>query len=229
MIMKKLLTTLSLVLAFSATSVQAIPLQTLFDGGSITVGDKSFENWNLMGITDPWYTPPIDLSLIEVTGLGADQMNPGLHFEANGQLSVIDDDFLDLWFGFDVIVLDPAMRVKDNSLEITSHNMGAGNFGGYILIEEEIFDAAGAPIDFKDVYVDNFWLDEKLFDSVEFDPMTMIHVEKNILVAGDDFDDIVELISFEQHFSQVEVPEPTTLALLSLGLIGFGVVRSRKA
>jgi hypothetical protein len=179
-------------------------------------------------VTDPEFSAPIDLSLIDVTGLDDDPLNPGLHFEANGQLTVSGLDFLDLNFGFDVTVMDPGFRIKDNSLEITEFAMGDLNLGGLILIEETIFDAAGNEIGFKEAFVDNLLLDEQLFDSAEFVESMTISVEKNILIAGDDFDDVVELISFEQRFSQKAVPEPSTWLLMGVGLAAIGVVRRRK-
>jgi len=227
--MKKLLTTLSmLVVAFATTSAQAVPLSDLFAGQTMTVDDKLFSNWELFQVTDPEFSAPIDLSLIDVTGLDDDPLNPGLHFEANGQLTVSGLDFLDLNFGFDVTVMDPGFRIKDNSLEITEFAMGDLNLGGLILIEETIFDAAGNEIGFKEAFVDNFLFEEQLFDSAEFADMVTISVEKNILIAGDDFDDVVELISFEQHFSQKAVPEPSTWLLMGVGLAAIGVVRRRK-
>jgi hypothetical protein len=227
--MKKLLTTLSmLVVAFATISAQAVPLSDLFAGQTMTVDDKLFSNWELFQVTDPEFSAPIDLSLIDVTGLDDDPLNPGLHFEANGQLTVSGLDFLDLNFGFDVTVMDPGFRIKDNSLEITEFAMGDLNLGGLILIEETIFDAAGNEIGFKEAFVDNLLLDEQLFDSAEFVESMTISVEKNILIAGDDFDDVVELISFEQRFSQKAVPEPSTWLLMGVGLAAIGVVRRRK-
>lgn len=217
----------ALLLLVATPSAQAAAMLDLFDGATITVGDKLFDDWTLFGQTDPFFGSPIDLSEIKVTGINDDPLNPGILFTANNQLTVTGIDFLDLNFGFSVTVLNPQFKIKDNSLEIAEFSI-IGD-GGLILIEEEIFDENGNSISFKDAFVDNLFLDEKLFDSAEFGPLDKIFVEKNILIAGDFDGDIIEFISFEQHFSQTSVPEPSTLLLLSLGMVGVGFARRRAA
>ncbi len=222
--MKNYLTSLIsiLVLLVVAPGVQAVSLESLFTGDTLTVGDKLFDDWTLLGQTNPT-SGSINLAQIDVTGINSDPLNPGLMFTTNGQLSVSGADFLDLNFGFSVTILDPRFKIKDFSLEIT--NFDADD--GLILIEEEIFDNNGNSISFKDAIIDNLLNDTKLFDSDEFSPLDKIFVEKNILVAGDTDADFVSLVSFEQHFSQTSVPEPETIYLLALGIIGFSFTRKQ--
>jgi hypothetical protein len=131
----------------AASSVQAIPLQDLFDGGSILVDDKLFSGWTLFNMesTDPAFDP--DFSLIEVTGLDDDPMNPGIRIEPNGQLQVQDFNFVDVFFGFTVDVLDPQYVIKDASLAFgggIGRDSDLGDPG--IAIYEGIYDPGFNPL-----------------------------------------------------------------------------------
>jgi hypothetical protein len=180
-LMKKNITFLInvLILLVTASGTQAASLQDLFAGDSITVGDKVFDDWSLLGQTDP-VTGSIDLSLIDVTGINSDPLNPGLLFTANNQLSVNGTDFLDLNFGFSVTVLDPQFSIKDFSLGILDFDADVG----LILIEEQIFDENFNSISFKDAFVDNLLNTKKLSNSDEFSPLDKIFVEKIFWLPG---------------------------------------------
>ena len=226
MITRKILTSLfAMGLALATGVVQAIPLSDLFEGADITVGDKRFDNWGLEYQDE---VPEIDFSQIEVTGLGADPLNIGLEYNANGQLSVFGpNSFLDVRFVFDVTVLDSDYRVNGSSLEITETDF-AGE-GGLIEVLETVSDSGDNEIDVMEASVDNFFGDEMLTDSLSFGPLASLSIMTDILLFTDDFeDDSAELISFEQHFSQtsaVDVPEPSILFLMGIGLAAIGVVR----
>ena len=213
-----------LVFALNASMAQAVPLQDLLDGASIIVDDKVFDDWVLDGNTGS-VTP--DLRDIDILPLGDDPLNPGLEFIANGNLITSGTDFIALFIGFSVSTLDGSVRIKDNSLEINEFEFGITSTGGYIEIDEVIEDVAGTFLGDKTVLVDNRFNIFDLFDSANFQPQSSISVSMGINVGGDGAEDIVSLDKFTMRFSQV--PEPTTVALMGLGLAGIGYRRKKAA
>lgn len=203
---------------------QATQLGDLFDGADMTVGDKLFSDWTLINFTDTANFFNTDYNLIEVNPLADQPLNPGLEFVSTGILTVSDTDFMDLYFSFTVTSM--GALIKDNSLEITDYDFGAGNWGGLIYIEEEVYDSAGNPLASKRAEIDNLLGIVDPYDWAEFAPQQSIYVEKNILLSGDWLGDTVSLNSFNQRFSQV--PEPATILLVSTGLLGIGALRKRR-
>lgn len=204
--------------------VQAVPLNDLFAGGSIVVDDKLFSNWTLIDLNVTSGT--VDLTQIEV-GAISEPSNHGLQFVANGQLSVADDNFIDLFFSYDVATQSGLPLIKDNSLEIEDFAFGTN--GGVITILEDVFDAGGISVAAKIVEIDPSFGVSEPFDSALFTPTSFLNVETNIFVFGDAQGDLVSLDVFNQKFSQVSVPEPSTAPLILLGgtLIGFLCKRRR--
>jgi hypothetical protein len=184
--MKKTLLTLALVLA--AGTAQAVSLTSLFDGASITAGDKLFDQWTpiFAGDSDPNFT--FNLANIDVTALndGGLDPGPGLQFDVlNNELQVTgngDYAYKDLRFGFRVSVL-PGLDVliKDNSLEILEASATtSGDNGSFIL---ESVGTAAKLDDLGTKEVEFSWLDSSLgesglisnlFDSAAFAPQSEI-------------------------------------------------------
>lgn len=240
--MKRIVQTfcLMLVLLCTAPGAQAITLAELFNGGSITAGDKLFDNWQLLNhvASDG---RELNAGNIEVTALHDGGLNPGpgLDFSvANNELSITGDGlyaFVDLMFGFRVSVLDPLRRITDNSLELTDgfytwvEDVGIFNDVGFYIRETVGTSPWASDLGIKEVEfslldgVSTAILD----DLAAFPPRSEIWVTKNILVWAVAETDSAALFGFEQRFSQTVIPEPGTLVLLALGGVGLVIARRK--
>ncbi len=235
--MKKIFQTMFLILLLlvGAVGVQAATLTELFNGASITAGDKLFDNWSF-DFYDSGDGRILNSDNIEVTPLNDGGMNPGpgLSFSVlNGEFDVTGDgiyNYVDLTFGFRASVLDPSLLIKDNSLQLTSGSLAGGDDLGFYILES-IGTAAGQDdLGTKDVEFSMLFgnLYDKLTDSAAFMPQHEIWVTKNILVWSVLDTETASLQGFEQRFSQTVVPEPSTWAMLILGVVGLvGARRAR--
>ena len=242
---KRLLQTVgALVLAIAAGGAQAIPLSTLLGGGTITAGDKVFDQWRLIyEDNSDLLAPPIDASGIDVTALndGGLDPGPGLHFSVNNAAFNVTGDgiyaYIDYMFGFRVTAASGYL-IKDNSLEITNGFVTNSGYNGmyiqeFVGTDPTLVDVPG-DISLPDLAVKSVefsWLDpgpafSDLSDSATFTPTNSIYVSKNILVWASDVNETASLTGFEQRFSQT-VPEPGTLLLLAPAVVGLLAARRR--
>jgi len=242
--MKKLrmiLLALFLVIGVSGTGNATMMTELLIDSdgdgygdGSIQVGDKLFSEWSYE-VIDSFNTRTFgdvsifDVSTIEVIGLGADPMNPGIRFQtASGApaFSVNGFNLLDVEFTFKVSVLYPLYQIDgvssafSGSIERTENSWDSVGIGDDIAV-------AGGPFDPWLELFPVFGTDISS-DSVAFAPQSEIWVKKDIILTSDG--GIVNVNWIDQNFHQTAVPEPTTMLLMGVGLLGIcGVTRKKRA
>ncbi len=209
---------------FTGAYAHAFPLQTLLDGDPFQVDDKMITGWTLGALSDP----SIDYNNIEVLPLLGDPLNPGMSFEFGTELEVVNNNenivSTGFFISYDVTVTDPGMLIKELSLEMLDSTLERQRQGA---VWASAHNSIGSPT-FVLVRMETIF-DQvtETFDSEEFEPVSMISVNMDF-TAGADLDTTARLGRIDVRFSQVPVPEPTSVALLGIGIIGLAGAEVRR-
>jgi hypothetical protein len=244
--MKRILQVSVLALALIGLGgARATSLADLLAGGSITAGDKVFDQFTLLSFVAADATHVLDAANIDVTPLndGAMDPGPGLAFAvSNDELTTTGDgifNFIDLAFGFRVTA--PAgFLVHDNSLYLTGVTLTSDidfeDLGTTILewVDPNGFVADPSTPGYISTEISNLAGvgTNSTPASSTFAPHQSIFVTNDLLVWATNRLETARLTAFEQRFSQqvAGIPEPGTLALLLVGMVALGAgLRRRNA
>lgn len=209
----------STVITSGCVSANSCTMQELFAGGSIQVEDHLFHNWVLSAEFGTSGTS--DLSQVIVSGLDDQAMNAGIRVEPNGEWSATaaagqtNNYFLSYFYN--ALVLDPGLRIHGASMEIT----GTATGGVDSWFQTDMYVG---PVLSTWITSTANPLPSKTFDQeILFSSETSLSVWSPLRVWADGGTTNVDRV--DQRFSLV--PEPISLALFSLGLVGIGYQRRR--
>lgn len=220
-------------------NAQAVLLSDLIgQNGSLTIGDKSFSNFQeiFSDASDPGLV--LDPANVDVTAIGDNPLNYGLEFTIlNDALEVAGDGlfaYIDYTFGFQVEALDPGMAITGATLGLDATldqvQDGTNDLGAFI--RETVGTVIGLD-DLADLGAELSILDDAPLGTGEasgvFGGVSSLWVTKNLFVWAADDTDVASLTSFTQRFPQsaVGMPEPATAVLFGIGLLGAGLARRR--
>ena len=209
------------------------PLSAFISVGRCTIGDKTFSGFGYQGsAVNLAVIPATDITVTPLVTAG----NPGFTFTAPWSAVDVPTIHFDTIF-YTVTVLPGGQLIDDASLALVSP---LADFGALVDVTETLCVGGGqgfappvpCPPTSSLVLVhtfDNHRTNPETIQSTDraiFPPVGTINVRTDITLSNGLQIDTARLAGFTSRFS--EVPEPSTLLLLSIGLGGLATIRMRR-
>ena len=220
------------VITAGCASATSCTLEELFNGGSITVGDVTFDNTSLdSGLSQG--SVQADASAIIVTGVEA-PTTATLNFNfLPANISLITGDFID--FIFDMTATITGVRTFDGATLTYDPLNVLGTTDGYLAYEAQ-FNGSGGPLlaAFLDRNPTRIPIEQ--FAASESVALTGSSLAIQLLVLSEVFGTggLADVAGFSLELSLAgdapasEVPLPAALPLMIAGLAGFRFIGRRK-
>jgi len=205
-------------------------------GFVVFVGDKTFTDWDYFSPTGT------DPTFIDITTFATPTTNPGFTMTprpGTSTWSVVGPASFTDTLRYTVSITDPnnnPKRIKDNSLFMTLGNTIFDPVGsGSVSVDEFVIDGAGSLVGEKHVFCGPGFVPATpcpsagvvLQNDLDFAaPLSTVTIEKIIEIQGLSAGEFAEIAMIEQRFSQT--PEPTTLLLFGVGMMGVGIGTRRR-
>ena len=230
---QKVFTTMAasaLVFLFSTTTVvraqttnltggQTISLATVIDNGlGVQIGDKLFRDFFFSYIdTDLITSDDLTRSNVVLTAL-VNNIGFGVSFQQ--PLLAIGPVIKDIVFKYSVTVTDPTNSISDIHLDIT----GSAGFGGLGTVGENVFVGGFGGTQVGSIQASIPGTQTSATNIVP--SVTELWVQKDVIVSGGNAaNGFASITVIDQTFSQV--PEPSTMLLVGLGLLGMVAVKRK--
>ena len=185
-----------------------------------SIGDKLFYGFSYSATAGGGATP-VAANLIHVAGVISDPLDPGIQFQVGGYFAS-SGQTKDGTIGYSILTDDTGLFIDDADLRIVgSITRGTGSITG---TEHLLFSGTSTDINPGSPIVDS--IPASAFTHINFadfgganlhgfDVTTALHV-------GADANSFATLSAVEEHFSQVDLPEPCEALLAGFGLLLIG-------
>ena len=210
------LSALFLMASSPTTFARTVPLSELLGGGELIWGDKKFDQFEYLATGD---MPPAHMVNVEEITDG--DGNLGIRFQGGFIDTALSDGASDALIGFRVSVLDDDFAIIGAHLRANPAVIGGPGVASVV----ESFSGLPNMLQVYDIVPGQ----HRHHDWTTFQhPLRELHVRKDIEALA--FFGTAGVISYiDQTFEQVQMPEPSSLSLLGVSLLGLGAIRRRRA